>query len=179
MIIEKNMKASSSIPPELQGRSSPAPIEDLHAWLLDQASALRARRVVALDWDQLAEELEAMALSDRKAIVGHLRRLLSSLLKWTYSATKRSERSWKNSILGARLDLSFMLDNSRTLKNQMPELLMTAYKQACLLAGNEMRLEKHEAQKLFPKQCPWSPEQLLDVDFIPEISPQANGRPHR
>ena len=39
--------------------------DDLHAWSLEQAALLRARRTEGLDWDHLAEELEAMVGRDR------------------------------------------------------------------------------------------------------------------
>jgi Domain of unknown function DUF29 len=150
--------------------------DDFYAWLLDQAAALRERRVPSLDWENLAEELEAMAASERRELVSHLRRLLSNLLKWTYSAIRRSERSWDLSIAGARSDLSLVLASSKTLRNELPDHIRTAYKLARSLAGREMRLDKYQWQHLFPEECPWTVEQLLDEDFLPPVAPTADGR---
>jgi Domain of unknown function DUF29 len=55
---------------------------DFHAWLLDQVGKLRARQLGSLNWDDLAEELEAMARNDRLELRSRLQNLLSHLLKW-------------------------------------------------------------------------------------------------
>jgi Domain of unknown function DUF29 len=150
--------------------------DDFHGWLLDQASMLRNQRYFSLDLNNLSEELEAMARGDRTEVISHLRNLLANFLKLAFSAKRRSERSWKGSIVRARLDLSLMVDDSATLRNELPAFLTVAYRQARTLAASEMRLEKHQAQELFPDECPWSPEQLRDEDFLPAIDPNANGR---
>jgi uncharacterized protein DUF29 len=150
--------------------------DDYHGWLLDQTSILRGQRYMSLDWSNLTEELEAMARRDRTEVISHLRNLLANFLKWAYSAKRRSDKSWKGSIVRARLDLSLMVDDSATLRNQLPVFLLVAYNQARTLAADEMQLDKHEAQNLFPHECPWSIEQLRDNDFLPEIASTANGR---
>ncbi len=150
--------------------------DDYHGWLLDQALILRSQRYTSLDWSNLTEELEAMARRDRTEVISHLRNLLANVLKWAYSAKRRSDKSWKGSIVRARLDLSLMIDDSAVLRNDLPVFIRVAYKQAKTLAADEMALDKREAQKLFPDECPWSIEQLRDEDFLPEIAPTANGR---
>lgn len=151
--------------------------EDPHAWLVDQVKLLRSRQGQLLDWDELAEELEAMANRDKTEVISHLRDILANFLKLAYSARRRSEQSWKGTILRARLDLSLRIDNSRTLRNELPAFMVTAYKQARALATHEMRLEKHQAQNMFPEECGWSIEQIQDEEFFPEIAATANGRP--
>lgn len=152
--------------------------DDPHAWLVDQVKVLRSKQYDFLDSEKVAEELEAMANSDRTEVISHLRNIVANFLKLAYSAIRRSERSWTHSILLARLNLSLKVDNSKTLRNDLPNFLKTAYKQARTLAANEMRLERHQAQQLFPagEECPWSIEQLRDEDFLPEVAPTANGR---
>jgi hypothetical protein len=149
--------------------------DDFYAWLLDQAGVLRARQPEFIDWAELAEELEEMAASDRREVVKHFRRLVSNFLKWRYSAIRRSEKSWKTSSVGARLDLALMFE-SKALKSDAFEFLKTGYKQARALAGNEMGLAKSEWQRLFPDECPWTVVQLLDDEFLPSIARTANGR---
>jgi hypothetical protein len=70
---------------------------DFCGWLYDQASALRRLRPSALDWQNLAEELEAMARKDRTSLRSHLQNLLCHLLKWAYQPSHRSS-SWKRTI---------------------------------------------------------------------------------
>jgi hypothetical protein len=51
-----------------------------------------------------------------------------------------------------------------------------AYRGARRVAAAEMSIEKTELEYLFPVECPWTAEQVLDDDFLPEMAPNANGR---
>ena len=48
--------------------------EDLYQWTMDQARALRDRATTALDYDNLAEEIESLGRSDKREIESRLRR---------------------------------------------------------------------------------------------------------
>jgi len=151
--------------------------DDLYAWLLDQAASLRSRRSNFVEWDAVAEELEAMAAKERRDLVAQLRTVLTHLLKWQYSAVRRSESSWRDSIVRARQDAMEILDDSRTLKNELPTHLNRDYRQARSLAGSQMRLDKRDWQGLFPETCPWDAErEVLNEDFFPTITKRANRR---
>jgi len=150
--------------------------EDFCGWLANQASLLRSGNYAELDSVSLAEELEAMAASERRKVDSLLRVVLVHLLKWHYSKTRRSENSWKVSLITVRIDVADVLQDSRTLRNELPSLLAKAYQGARLVAGTEMRMAKHDWQRLFPAICPWTESQVLDEDFFPEIAPRANGR---
>ena len=63
--------------------------DDFYAWLLDQSASLRSRRSNFVEWDAVAEELEAMAAKERRDLVRQLRSVLAHLLKWQYSAVRR------------------------------------------------------------------------------------------
>jgi Domain of unknown function DUF29 len=151
--------------------------DDFYAWLLDQSASLRSRRSNFVEWDAVAEELEAMAAKERRDLVGQLRTVLTHLLKWQYSAARRSESSWRDSIVRARQDAMEILDDSRTLKNELPTHLNKAYRQARSLAGSQMRFNKRDWQELFPETCPWDAErEVLNEDFFPTISERADRR---
>jgi uncharacterized protein DUF29 len=149
---------------------------DFYAWLKDQTAALRTRQLKYVDWDGIAEELEAMARKESRELKSHLRNILANFLKLKYSAIRRSEWSWTGTILRERLELSAQVDDSTTLRNELPTHLKKAYKEACSLAAHEMRLDKHQAQKLFEAECPWSIDDLRNEDFSPQVAPNANGR---
>jgi len=150
--------------------------EDFCGWLANQASLLRSENYAALDSADLAEELEEMAASERRIVIGLLRVVLVHLLKWHYSKICGSENSWKVSLVIARIDAIDVLEDSRTLRNELPSLLAKAYRGACSIAGTEMRLAKRDWQRLFPDICPWIKSQVLEDDFFPEIAPGAYGR---
>lgn len=150
--------------------------EDVYAWLLGQATRFRVYRPEFIDWAGLAEELEEVVAQQRATVVSPLARLQADLLKWQYSRTRRSEHSWRKTLAAIRTQLNAILDESKVLKNELSESVTKAYRYAPRVAGIEMRLEKREWERLFPTDSPWTPEQILDQDFFPELAPTANGR---
>jgi hypothetical protein len=58
--------------------------EDLYQWTIEQGRALRDRATNALDYDNLAEEIESLGRSDKREIESRLENLLVNLLKWRY-----------------------------------------------------------------------------------------------
>jgi Domain of unknown function DUF29 len=138
---------------------------DFYAWAQAQAEALRAKDWAALDVENLAEELEGMARSDRRALGNHLKNLLLHLLKWAYQPQRRG-RSWEKSLLQARHRLAKLLHENPSLANQVPGFLDEGYPHARRLAAVETSL----ALTPFPETCPWVGEQVLDEDFWPEMA---------
>ncbi len=83
---------------------------DFYAWLNRQAQALRSHDSEFLDWDHLAEEIEAMGASQKRELTSPLKTLLTHLLKWNWEPDKRS-LSWKNSVENARDELSDLFES--------------------------------------------------------------------
>ena len=150
--------------------------EDFCGWLANQASLLRSENYAALDSADLAEELEEMAASERRKVIGLLCVVLVHLLKWHYSKIRGSENSWKVSLATSRIDAIDVLEDYGTLRNELPSLLAKAYRGSCSVAGTEMRLAKRDWQRMFRDICPWNESQVLEDDFFPEIAPGAYGR---
>ena len=92
--------------------------------------------------------------------------ILTHLLKRQYQPAKQS-RSWKLSILTQRHDLADVLRDSPSLRRLLPELLDEAYESARELAMYEMGLNKWDTN-IPPKQNPFTLEQVLDDEFLPE-----------
>jgi hypothetical protein len=57
---------------------------DFYAWTQAQATALRAGAWDDVDRAHLAEEIEDVGKSERRALAGHLRVLLTHFLKWEF-----------------------------------------------------------------------------------------------
>ena len=55
--------------------------EDFYTWTQEQAALLREGAVHELDLTNLAEEIESLGKSDRRALGSHLRNLVLHLLK--------------------------------------------------------------------------------------------------
>jgi hypothetical protein len=138
---------------------------DFYAWTQEQAALLRQGAVHALDLTNLAEEIESLGKSDRRALGSHLRNLVMHLLKWQYQPSGRlTGHSWQSSIRNARAEIAVLLEDSHSLWQEVAELLARWYPLARLDAADETRLPL----TTFPEACPWTPEQVLDTDFWPE-----------
>jgi hypothetical protein len=148
---------------------------DYHEWLVHQARTLRASRPAFLDWENLAEELEAMARSEEHGLESLLERLLKHLLKWSYQSEKISG-SWEASIENSRDQIERRLERSPSLNAKLPQLCESAYRRARRTAGAEMRLRKEQWEKRLPESCPWTVRQIRDASFWPRPANGANGQ---
>jgi hypothetical protein len=140
--------------------------EDFLLWTQEQARLLRKaaeRRVnFPLDWENLAEEIESLGRSDRRAITHQLERLLLHVLKWVYQAGQRPRygRSWRRSIYQARTAIADLLEESPSLRDYPTQRLALAYQRARQQAAIQTGLPL----ATFPETCPWTIEHVLHED---------------
>jgi hypothetical protein len=78
-------------------RASRAYKQDFYAWTVDEARSLRRLRPGGIDWENLAEEIESLGRSDKRAIGSDLKIVLEHLIQWKFQPEKRSA-SWSDSI---------------------------------------------------------------------------------
>jgi hypothetical protein len=148
--------------------SAPLSIEeDFHGWLMRQAALLRSRDAEALDWEHLAEEIEAMASAERRELLRRLTTLFAHLLKMQYQPEERRARSRKVTILRSRNEIERLLRQSPGLKGQLQAFADEVYPAARREAATDIGLERKEWAKI-PSESPWTLEQLMDPDFFPE-----------
>jgi len=74
---------------------------DFYDWTIKTSKLLREGRISETDLGQIAEEIEDMGKSDKRALSSYLKLLMVHLLKWHLQTTHRSV-SWKLSIINAR-----------------------------------------------------------------------------
>lgn len=65
---------------------------DFYAWLNRQAQVLRSRESESLDWDHLAEEIEAMAAGEKRELTSHYCRLAFSFVCRTAQSQNHQAR---------------------------------------------------------------------------------------
>lgn len=135
---------------------------DFYAWIQEQAGKLRARSHNDLDWENLAEEIESLGRSERREIENRLAPLIHHLLKWQFQPGRRSE-SWRISISEQRSWISTIIKYSPSLKNYPAQIFGDAYEDGRRHAINETGL----AAEVFPKEPPFSIEEVLDDRFWP------------
>ncbi len=140
--------------------------EDFYTWALKQAQLLREGRLSEIDIENIAEELEDMGKSRARALESQLTRLLAHLLKWQYQPDQRQrcENSWRASIRHARREVERTLKENPGLKPHLPELFEEAYQDGVDWAIRETNLP----ESVFPIECPWTLEQVLEGDFWPD-----------
>lgn len=137
--------------------------DDFYAWTIEQARLLRTGDVSVIDMDNIAEEIEDMGRSIRHELKSRLRILLMHLLKWCYQKRARS-RSWSSTILTQRQEIEDLLVESPSLRPRLGQMLLEAYGHARQLAAIETGLSISR----FPQDCPFTPEQVLAREFLPE-----------
>jgi hypothetical protein len=144
-------------------RNSVAYDEDFFAWTQEQARLLRAGDTVDVDVENLAEEIESVGRSDRREIRNRLTVLLTHLLKWQFQPRRRGN-SWSLTIWEQRLQIESILKDSPSLQPFFAEIVPDYYRRAREKAARETRM----GLRNFPAQCPYTPEQILSEDFLPE-----------
>lgn len=139
--------------------------EDFAVWAEETAALLRSGSFADIDVEHLAEEVEDMAKRDRRELLSRLTVLLAHLLKWKYQPKKRST-SWKRTIATQRTELRLIFEQSPSLRATMRAGCGRVYKDAVERAGLETSLATKTKQ--FPRECPFSEEQILDGAFLPD-----------
>ena len=144
-------------------RNAAAYDEDFFAWTEEQARLLRAAEFSQLDAANIAEEIDDMGRSIRRELRNRLAVLTMHLLKWRYQPGYRSP-SWSGTIREQRQQITELLDESPSLKPVLAQHLTKTYKLSVSKAMGDTGL----AETTFPAECPFTPEQILAEDFLPE-----------
>jgi hypothetical protein len=133
---------------------------DFYAWTQEQAQLLRERRWDDLDLANLVDEVESVGRSDNRQIEGRLEVLLAHLLKWKFQPGGRGA-SWIGTMFEQRRRLIGLLDERPFLREFQQKEVATSYPAARLLAAKETGI----ALAAFPEQCPFTPQQVLDLEY--------------
>ena len=138
---------------------------DFYAWTQEQAALLRAQKVQALDYANVAEEVESLGKSQQQALESHLEVVLTHLLTWCYCSTlPDARRGWRLTIRERRRRLARLLHHNPSLRPAVSAVVTESYPHARLMALEATE----EPSATFPETCPWPPEQVLEAEFWPE-----------
>jgi hypothetical protein len=138
---------------------------DFYAWTQEQAALLRDQKAQALDYANLAEEVESLGKSQQHALESRLEVVLTHLLKWRYCPTlPDARRGWRLTIREQRRRLARLLSQNPSLRPTMPAVVTESYPHARLMALDDAEVPS----TTFPETCPWTPEQVLEAEFWPE-----------
>jgi hypothetical protein len=136
---------------------------DYHAWLKQQAALLRAGRSGELDLFNLAEEIEDLGRSERRAVRSDLTIIIMHLLKYRFQVQRRTN-SWRLAIREHRHRLRDAFADSPSLRPYAEQVFNASYQDARVRASDETDL----SMKTFPETCPFELEKVLNEDYLPE-----------
>ena len=141
--------------------------DDVAAWAEQQVELLRARRWDLLDVEHIAEEIEDMNISHRHQLAHRMTRLLGHLIKWRYQPARRGA-SWECTIRNQRDRIAKLLHRMPSLRRlfSSEEWLAEVWRDALDLAVHEAHLELAD----LPAAMPWSVEQVLSQNYLPETN---------
>jgi hypothetical protein len=105
---------------------------DFVLWSMQQAEAPRAAARGAtnqpIDWENVAEEIDSLARSEKRELGSQIRRVIEHLLMLEYSAADGPRRRWVESIIDARSEIEDVFDDSPSLRTQIEAVIATAVK---------------------------------------------------
>ncbi len=104
-----------------------------------------------------------MGRTEQRELVNRLAVLLLHLLKWQFQPAFQS-RVWRLSIEGQRIRLGDHLKDNPSLKAQTGSAMEDAYRIAKVDAERETGL----ARATFPQTCPFTFDQAMSEDFLPD-----------
>ena len=136
---------------------------DFHEWASRTADKLRAGAVEPSELGHIAEEIESMGISQRRELFGRVRVLLIHLLKWRFQPGLRSA-SWRATINAQRREIADLLEQMPSLRPVLVDGFDKAYRRAVADAADETGLPDAD----FPHACPFSLDETLSLDFLPE-----------
>lgn len=135
---------------------------DYYGWTVEQAGLLKAGQWQEIDIEHLAEEVEAMGRSEKRALESRLVVLIAHLLKWHYQPMRRG-KSWELTIKEQRLRIVKILRDNPSLKREVEACFVDVYPFAVIQAVKETAIDEN----VFPPICVWTLEQVLSNDFLP------------
>lgn len=146
--------------------------QDFFRWTQDQARALReaARSGVnlPLDWENLAEEVESLGRRDRRELRSRIATIVEHLLKLQYSPAVEPRAGWEQTIRRERQEIEWLLDDSPSLRPQVPELVEDETRRTAKFVSETLQARGEIATEQSAKlsQSRYTEEQILG-DWFP------------
>ena len=150
---------------------------DFMLWTQEQSAALRRAKGanLPLDWDNLAEEIESLGISQRHGLRSQVTRILRHLLKLQVSAATEPRAGWRTTIREARTEIEPLLEDSPSLVREVDGLIRKQSRAAARLAADDLERHGELGDETLDRlrQASFTAEQVLAEDWFPA----APGRP--
>ena len=139
---------------------------DYNLWVLETVGKLKNQDLDALDWENLIEEVEDLSRGIKHELQNLLRNLIDYLLRLVYWDSERDKNlgNWRGSISEIRLEISWELEASPSLKSYCQEVFIKCYQDGRQLASARSQLPL----STFPEKPIANLDQVLDQDWLPK-----------
>lgn len=144
--------------------------QDFNAWIQQHINLLKQGRFNEIDVEHLIEELKDMGKSNLRELENRFIVLIAHLLKWQYQYRELQDQwktftggSWRGTITEQRTKIEKLLKQNPSLKSELQNAIISAYPDAVKIAMSETGLPR----SIFPDNCVYHIEQLLDENFYP------------
>ncbi|HTH74653.1 MAG TPA: DUF29 domain-containing protein [Trinickia sp.] len=136
---------------------------DVVAWANEQAALLRAGKFSALDIEHIADEIEDVGKSEQRELTSRMAVLLALLLRWQCQPEGRGA-NWQTALRVQREAIDRRLNWTPSLRSMLHDndWIYDIWSDAVVKAIEETDLS------VFPEACPWSMQQALDPEFLPD-----------
>ena len=161
---------------------------DDYTWAMQQADALRRRDFARVDWENVIEEIEDVGQRHEDSLRSQYARAIQHLLKLQVDSSNLPRRGWRRSLDNARNEIKKVLRNHPGLKSAREEVFSQAWRDARDDAVNaftryeteniedpqalvrEQKKARRQWSEALPRECPYTRQQVEDIDWLPEQS---------
>lgn len=149
---------------------------DFVAWTEEQAARIRAAAAthanLAIDWENVAEEIESLGKSDARELQSRLTTIIELLLKLRHSPAEEPRGGWAGTVVRARAEAEGLMEESPSLRARLGVLLPRAHRAAAraVAVEPEARREIGPAEACSLGVPELTPEQVLG-DWFPDARP--------
>ncbi len=141
--------------------------EDFLLWIEQTIQSLKNREFDAVDWEHLLEEIVSLGRAQKHKVESYLWQLLVHLLLYRYWEQEKvyCAGGWEDEIAVFRFQLNQLtqLTSSKTLYNYLLDIFEQTYSDARKRVIQKTKLPADT----FPRQCPFTVEQVLSSDYLP------------
>ncbi len=145
---------------------------DLALWAEEQARALRdvghAGTNLPIDWENVAEEIEALGKSQGRELASRIRTILVHLLKLQGSPATEPSAGWRETIQVQRNEIEAVLADSPSLRPTIPTVIDNELGKARRVAALALAGYGEQSRVDLGSLC-YSADQVLE-DWFPDAT---------
>jgi hypothetical protein len=146
---------------------------DVLLWSERQAGLLRRRAAgelvndAELDWPNIAEEIESVGISERRALASNIRNILELLIKLEASPASMPRAGWRATIARGRVEIAALLKESPSLEPTVDAVIADELPGARSVATIALA-EYGEMPRVPVEELGYSRDQVTGAWFPPE-----------